>query len=150
MYARHKKAVIWHKIAAFAGYVRVNTGRVQSLQMPVISLTLYCKCLTLYCKCLRCDRSLFTVDGYGVGSCKSQGILRPSSARPSSLTSDDRPMFEIKESSFFYSIANYSQSWEAEWPNNYEGIKDCELFAPSALIQSCAWSSVTSYALGLQ
>jgi len=63
-----------------AGYVLVNTGRVQSLQMPVISLILYCKRLTLYGTCLRCDRSLFTVDGYGVGSCKSQRILRPSSA----------------------------------------------------------------------
>jgi hypothetical protein len=29
-------------------------------------------------------------------------------------------------------------------------MKDCELFAPSGLIQSCARSSVTSYALGLQ
>jgi hypothetical protein len=48
--------------------------------MPVISLILYCKRLTLYGTCLRCDRSLFTVDGYGVGSCKSQRILRPSSA----------------------------------------------------------------------
>ncbi|MEG4584597.1 hypothetical protein QUA54_05000 [Microcoleus sp. MOSTC5] len=48
---------------AFAGYFRVNTGRVQFLQMPVILLTLYCKRLTLYCKCLRCDRWLFTVDG---------------------------------------------------------------------------------------
>jgi len=35
--------------------------------------------------------------------------------------------------------------------NNYEGRKkDCELFASSALIQSCARSSVTSYELGLQ
>ena len=84
---------------AFAGYFRVNTGRVQSLQMPVISLILYCKRLTLYGPCLRCDRSLFTVDGYGVG--KSQRILRLSSARPSSLTSDERPMFEIKKSCFF-------------------------------------------------
>src|SRR4028118_161819 len=110
MYARHKKAVIWHKIAAFAGYVRVNTGRVQSLQMPVISLTLYGPCLTLYGPCLRCDRSLFTVDGYGFGSCKSQRILRPSSAQPSSLKSDDRPMFEIKESCLFSAMANYSHS----------------------------------------
>jgi hypothetical protein len=29
-------------------------------------------------------------------------------------------------------------------------MKDCKLFAPSALIQSCAWSCVTSYGLGLQ
>ena len=29
-------------------------------------------------------------------------------------------------------------------------MKDCERFAPSALIQSCARSSVTSYELGLQ
>jgi hypothetical protein len=48
--------------------------------MPVISLILYCKRLTLYGPCLRCDRSLFTVDGYGVGTCKSQRILRLSSA----------------------------------------------------------------------
>jgi hypothetical protein len=94
----------------FAGYFRVNTGRVQSLQMPVISLILYCKRLTLYGPCLRFERSLSTVDGYRVGNCKSQRILRPSSARPSSLTSDDRPMFEIKKSCFFSSIANYSYS----------------------------------------
>jgi len=29
-------------------------------------------------------------------------------------------------------------------------MKDCELFAPSAFIQSCARSAVPSYALGLQ
>jgi hypothetical protein len=39
-------------VQAFAGYFRVKTGKVQSLQMPVISLILYCKRLTLYCKCL--------------------------------------------------------------------------------------------------
>jgi hypothetical protein len=105
-----KKQQFDRKSQAFAGYFRVNTGKVQFLQMPAFSLILYCKRLTLYCKFLRCDRSLFTVDGYRVGNCKSQGILRPLSARPSSLTSDDRPMFEIKESCFFYSIANYSHS----------------------------------------
>jgi hypothetical protein len=95
---------------AFAGYFRVNTGRVQFLQMPVILLILYCKRLALYGPCLCCERSLFTVDGYRVDNCKSQRILRPSSARPSSLTSDDRPMFEIKKSCFFSATANYSQS----------------------------------------
>ena len=68
---------------AFAGYFRVKTGRVQFLQMPAFSLILYSNYLTLYSKCLRCARSLLTVDGYRVGNCKSQGILRPSSARPS-------------------------------------------------------------------
>jgi hypothetical protein len=47
-----KKQQFDRKIQAFAGYSRVNTGKVQPLQMPVISLILYCKCLTLYCKCL--------------------------------------------------------------------------------------------------
>jgi len=70
---------------AFARYFRVNTSRVQFLQMPVILLILYCKHLTLYGPCLCCERSLLTVDGYRVGNCKSQRILRPSSARPSSL-----------------------------------------------------------------
>ena len=93
-----------------AGYFRVKTGRVQFLQMPAFSLILYSNYLTLYCKCLCCDRSLFRVDGYRVGNCKSQGILRLLSARPSSLTLDDRPMFEIKKSCFFYSTANYSHS----------------------------------------
>jgi hypothetical protein len=111
MYARAQKSSKFdRKIQAFAGYFQVNTGKVQPLQMPVISLILYCKRLTLYGPCLRCERSLFTVDGYGVGNCKSQRILRLSSARPSSLTSDDRPMFEIKKSCFFSSTANYSHS----------------------------------------
>jgi hypothetical protein len=69
-----------------AGYFRVKTGKVQFLQMPAFSPILYSKYLTYYCKCLRCDRSLFTVDGYRVDNCKSQRILRLSSARPSSLT----------------------------------------------------------------
>jgi hypothetical protein len=47
-----KKQQVDRKSQAFAGYFQVNTGRVQFLQMPVISLTLYCKRLTLYCKCL--------------------------------------------------------------------------------------------------
>ncbi len=47
-----KKQQFDRKIQAFAGYFQVNTGRVQPLQMPVISLILYCKRLTLYCKCL--------------------------------------------------------------------------------------------------
>ncbi|WP_333456303.1 hypothetical protein [Microcoleus sp. Pol10D4] len=47
---------------------------------------MYSKYLTYYGKFLRCDRSLLTVDGYRVGNCKSQGITRFSSARPSSLT----------------------------------------------------------------
>jgi hypothetical protein len=47
-----KKQQFERKSQAFAGYFRVNTGRVQPLQMPVISLILYCKRLTLYCKCL--------------------------------------------------------------------------------------------------
>jgi hypothetical protein len=47
-----KKQQFDRKIQAFAGYFLVNTGRVQPLQMPVISLILYCKRLTLYCKSL--------------------------------------------------------------------------------------------------
>jgi hypothetical protein len=47
-----KKQQFDRKIQAFAGYFRVNTGRVQPLQMPVISLILYCIRLILYCKCL--------------------------------------------------------------------------------------------------
>ena len=68
---------------AFAGYFRVNTDRVQFLQMPAFSLILYSKYLTLYGTCLCCERSLLTVDGYRVGNCKSQRIIRLSSARPS-------------------------------------------------------------------
>ena len=79
---QHKKAVIWHKLQAFAGYLQAFAGKVQSLQMPVISLILYCKRLTLYCKFLHSDRSLLTVDGYHVGNCKSQRIIRLSSASP--------------------------------------------------------------------
>ena len=97
-----------------SGVCSTKTGKVQFLQMPVSSRICTACLLAYYCKFLRCDRSLLTVDGYRVGNCKSQGITRLSSARPSSLASDDRPMFEIKESCFFYSIANYSQSWEAE------------------------------------
>jgi nitrite reductase/ring-hydroxylating ferredoxin subunit len=33
-----------------AGHFRVNTGKMQSLQMPAFSLTLYSKPLILYCK----------------------------------------------------------------------------------------------------
>ncbi|MEG4507568.1 hypothetical protein QUA81_28505 [Microcoleus sp. F6_B4] len=102
----HKGSNLTGNCRRKAGYFQVNTGRVQPLQMPVISLILYCKCQTYYCKFLRFERSLSTVDGYRVGNCKSQGITRFSSARPSSLTSDDRPMFEIKESCFF---SRYSQ-----------------------------------------
>jgi hypothetical protein len=47
-----KKQQFDRQIQAFAGYLQVNTGKVQPLQMPVISLILYCKRLTLYCKCL--------------------------------------------------------------------------------------------------
>ncbi|MEG4026395.1 hypothetical protein [Microcoleus sp. S13C4] len=47
--------------------------------MPVSSLILYSKYLTYYGKFLRFERSLLTVDGYRVGNCKSQRILRPSS-----------------------------------------------------------------------
>jgi hypothetical protein len=47
-----KKQQFDRQIQAFAGYLQVNTGKVQPLQMPVISLILYCKPLTLYCKCL--------------------------------------------------------------------------------------------------
>jgi hypothetical protein len=47
-----KKQQFDRQIQAFAGYFQVNTGKVQPLQMPVISLILYCTCLTLYCKCL--------------------------------------------------------------------------------------------------
>jgi len=52
-----KKQQFDRKIQAFAGYFRVNTGRVQFLQMPVSSLILYCKYLTLYCKCLTLGRT---------------------------------------------------------------------------------------------
>jgi hypothetical protein len=37
-----KKQQFDRQIQAFAGYFQVNTGKVQSLQMPVISLILYC------------------------------------------------------------------------------------------------------------
>ena len=37
-----KKQQFDRKIQTFAGYFRVNTGRLQPLQMPVISLILYC------------------------------------------------------------------------------------------------------------
>jgi hypothetical protein len=47
-----KSSNLTEKVRRKAGYFPVNTGRAQSLQMPVISLTLYCKRLTLYCKCL--------------------------------------------------------------------------------------------------
>jgi hypothetical protein len=47
-----KSSNLTEKFRWQAGYFRVNTGRVQPLQMPVISLILYCKRLTLYCKCL--------------------------------------------------------------------------------------------------
>jgi hypothetical protein len=47
-----KKQQFDRKSQAFAGYFPVNTGKVQPLQIPVISLILYCKRLTLYCKCL--------------------------------------------------------------------------------------------------
>jgi hypothetical protein len=47
-----KKQQFDRKSQAFAGYFPVNTGKVQPLQMPVISLILYCTCLTLYCTCL--------------------------------------------------------------------------------------------------
>jgi hypothetical protein len=47
-----KKQQFDRKSQAFAGYFRVNTGRVQFLQMPAFSLILYSQCLSLYCKCL--------------------------------------------------------------------------------------------------
>ncbi|MEG4114133.1 MULTISPECIES: hypothetical protein [unclassified Microcoleus] len=47
-----KKQQFDRKLQAFAGYFRVNIGRVQPLQMPVISLILYGTCLTLYGTCL--------------------------------------------------------------------------------------------------
>jgi len=47
-----KSSNLTEKVRRKAGYFRVNTGKVQPLQMPVISLILYCKRLTLYCKCL--------------------------------------------------------------------------------------------------
>ncbi|WP_333412515.1 hypothetical protein [Microcoleus sp. T2B6] len=47
-----KKQQFDRKSQAFAGYFPVNTGKVQPLQIPVISLILYCKPLTLYCTCL--------------------------------------------------------------------------------------------------
>ncbi|NJK65208.1 MAG: hypothetical protein HC849_00520 [Oscillatoriales cyanobacterium RU_3_3] len=51
------------------------------LQIPASrSLAIYSRSLrTYYCKFLRRDRSLFTVDRYRVGNCKSQGINRHSS-----------------------------------------------------------------------
>ncbi|MGB8689846.1 MAG: hypothetical protein WCD53_21270 [Microcoleus sp.] len=47
-----KSSNLTEKFRRKAGYFRVNTGRVQPLQMPVISLILYCKYLTLYGTCL--------------------------------------------------------------------------------------------------
>jgi hypothetical protein len=41
-----------------AGHLRVKTGRVQFIQLPVPLLILYSKYPTLYCKCLCCDRYL--------------------------------------------------------------------------------------------
>jgi len=41
---------VLYKVRRKAGYFRVNIGKVQSLQMPAFSLTLYSKPLTLYCK----------------------------------------------------------------------------------------------------
>src|SRR4028118_387259 len=45
-----KSSNLTEKVRRKAGYFQVNTGKVQSLQMPVILLILYCTCLTLYCK----------------------------------------------------------------------------------------------------
>ncbi|MEG4801291.1 hypothetical protein QUB63_18075 [Microcoleus sp. ARI1-B5] len=47
-----KSSNLTEKVRRKAGYFQVNTGKVQFLQIPVISLILYCTCLTLYCKCL--------------------------------------------------------------------------------------------------
>jgi len=44
-----KSSNLTEKVRRKAGYFPVNTGKVQPLQMPVISLILYCTCLTLYC-----------------------------------------------------------------------------------------------------
>jgi len=47
-----KSSNLTEKVRRKAGYLQVNTGKVQPLQIPAFRLTLYCKCLTLYCKCL--------------------------------------------------------------------------------------------------
>src|SRR4028118_647399 len=47
-----KSSNLTEKVRRKAGYFRVNTGRVQPLQMPVVSLILYSKHLILYGPCL--------------------------------------------------------------------------------------------------
>jgi hypothetical protein len=47
-----KSSNLTEKVRRKAGYFPVNTGKVHPLQIPVISLILYCKRLTLYCKSL--------------------------------------------------------------------------------------------------
>jgi len=47
-----KSSNLTEKVRRLQDICREITGRVQPLQMPVISLILYCKRLTLYCKCL--------------------------------------------------------------------------------------------------
>ena len=47
-----KSSNLTEKVRRKAGYFPVNTGKLQPLQIPVISLILYCTCLTLYCKSL--------------------------------------------------------------------------------------------------
>jgi hypothetical protein len=70
-----KTSNLTEKVRRKAGYFPVNTGKVHPLQIPVISLILYCKRLTLYCKCLTLAHttiSYFFCGGFSLGTSRSQ------------------------------------------------------------------------------